>query len=131
MCICCCFKCNTEAQAIYLYQFTVCSSYKRKLSVCKRTKRRVIGLALLYSFVIVRYGMYRNSKVWKLFLPFIQSNIIKLMLYGNDQIQYSYSTRVLATIPKPGRIRNTSKKEPRRNSSTVPYRTIHLLVSEE
>ncbi len=51
--VCCRFKWKTEAHAIFLNPFTVCSSYKRKfivvpfadevtnrtLSICKQTKR--------------------------------------------------------------------------------------------
>ncbi len=33
-------KRKTEAQAIFLNLFTICSSCKRKLSICKRTKQK-------------------------------------------------------------------------------------------
>ncbi len=37
--MCCRFKRKTEAQATFLNPFTVCSSSKQKLCVCKRIKR--------------------------------------------------------------------------------------------
>jgi hypothetical protein len=37
-------KWKTEVQAISLHPFTICSSCKRKLSVCKRTKRSCLSM---------------------------------------------------------------------------------------
>jgi hypothetical protein len=41
--ICCCFKRKTEAQAIFLNLFTVCSSCKRKFVVCPSVNEETNG----------------------------------------------------------------------------------------
>ncbi len=59
------FETETEAQAILLYPFTVFSSCKRKLSVCKRTKR----IKRIYPSMAVTYLILSLLLMFFFFFP--------------------------------------------------------------